>query len=234
MEFIDKTYALSSIKRFQNKNLDVNYNVAEHSFRLSRFVAITIMIHNEENPNNKLDEKVGTFKAMFHDDEESVSGDYPGHLKTPELRYQLRKQGRAIMKMILAGLPKKVSSYIYNLWLADKDGSEGEVVKVWDKLEGLITCVNEYYRANETMIPPLISHIVTLRGEEYQTLIKKFSYAEKAYIEYMGKLEKSVKDKEGLALEDFIEQNKHKAQPKFFKFYKEVEDEMAEEAENAA
>jgi len=230
MDFIDKTYALSNIKRFQNKNLDIEYNVAEHSFRVSKMCMVAAEIYNLTcDKKDRLDVLLVVKKSLLHDDEESVSGDYPGHLKTPLLKKELRRQGRAIMKHMLRFLPKSIREDYYKCWLEDKDGPEGELLALVDKFEGFLTCSHEFMRSNVDIKNPLLSHMITLESEKYQRLFEKFSYLGDCYKIRMKELDQYTIRKHAMSISDFFEKYKEDAIPKFFNYYEEIDKEIEEE-----
>lgn len=227
-ELTNKVYALSNIKRFANKELDIHCNVAEHSYRVGTLAMVTAEVYNLENPDKEqLDVLLVVKKGLLHDVPESVSGDFPGHLKTPSIKRELTVMERSIMKATLKDLPESLRQNYYSAFIRDKSGPEGEVIALWDKLEGFLTCVHEFKRGNMDIKYPLISHILTLQEcPKYKSLLEKFSYARKDFEKHMGMLNNMVIQRKAMTLEDMIKKNRDKTKPKFFEYMDDVLQEL--------
>lgn len=140
---IDLSRQLSRVKRFQIYNLFNEYNVAEHSYRVAMLCHI---IANDTITRNKAIQK-----ALFHDLEEGILGDFPGPLKkrNPKFNEQYDILAEEIMKETL-----EVERY-FDLWKQSKADRSGMVVHLADNLEAFQTVVEEVEAGNKSMIKVL-------------------------------------------------------------------------------
>lgn len=162
---IDLSRQLSRVKRFQVYNLFNEYNVAEHSYRVAMLCHI---IANDPVTRNEAIQK-----ALFHDLEEVILGDFPGPLK--KRNKEFNKQYDILAEEVMADT-LNVQRY-YNLWKSSKAGRSGMVVHLADNLEAFQTVLEEVEAGNKGMLPTLkrfiegIPHIYTLE------LLKEFPEA---------------------------------------------------------
>lgn len=180
-ELIELSRSLSKVKRFQVYKLFNEYNVAEHSYRVAMLCHI---IANDPVTRNKAIQK-----ALFHDLEEGILGDFPGPLKkrNPKFNEQYDILAEEVMKETL-----EVERY-YDLWKQSKADRSGMVVHLADNLEAFQTVVEEVEAGNKSMIkvlkrflqgthntytgemraefPEIVSILDDLTARSYQTLV---------------------------------------------------------------
>ena len=182
MNFIKSVFKMSNVLRFAGNNLDADYTIGEHSYRVA---CIAMAICDEYNKNIKLKKnKINTEevlrKALLHDMEETETGDLPSPIKKiGNLKAELRFAGEKIMKNLLKDSP--LEKFYLKLWVEDKDEESGEVIKIADKLEGLLASFYEFKRGNHYIKPSLISHMEWFKSEEGIQLITKYTYANRIY-----------------------------------------------------
>lgn len=170
-----------NVQRFSGKKLDCPYSIGEHSYRVACLSMVMIDQYNKENPDNKISVEVALRKALLHDLEETITGDIPSPVKKyGNLRNELRLASEKIMEdMILPQSP--LPEYYKKLWVEDKEKEAGDVIKVADKLEGLLVCYYEVKRGNKYLEKALVSHLDWFNSPEGSTLLNKFSVAKKEY-----------------------------------------------------
>jgi 5'-deoxynucleotidase YfbR-like HD superfamily hydrolase len=140
--------------------------------------------YNIEHPKSPIDFELTMKKCLMHDLEESKTGDIPSPVKEedPLLRSLLRKTCIKILKRdILKDSPNPKS--FLKIWKEDKSGETGEVVRVADKLEGLLAAYFEVKNGNWYLQPALFKHLEWFEEKQGQKLLKKFTYANKEYLE---------------------------------------------------
>lgn len=194
MNFIKYVFKMSNVQRFAGNNLDAAYSIGEHSYRVSCLAMAICDDYNKKN-KRKINTEEVLKKALLHDMEETETGDLPSPIKKlGNLKEELRKAGEVLMKNILKGAPEE--KIYLKLWVEDKDGKSGEVIKVADKLEGLLASYYEFKRGNHFIKPALISHMEWFRSDEGLKLMKKFEYANMVYQDMLENLLNHEKSEE--------------------------------------
>lgn len=148
MKILESVYKLSNVTRFVGKRMDMNYNVAEHSYRVAQIAMIIC-----DDYNSRSDKKIDTLevlkKALLHDLEESLLGDIPTPLKKiGNLREELRKAGKIALETEILDKELVNRDEYLKLWIEDKDNETGEVIVLADTLDILITSHKEFERGN--------------------------------------------------------------------------------------
>ena len=175
---------LTSVARFSGLNLGRNYSVAEHSYRVIILGMTITHQYNKENPNNKISVEEVVLKAACHDLEESVLNDLPSPIKNldPEFKVAYKKLGTRVMKDII--LPGSPEPELYlKLWVEDKEGPTGEVVKVADLLEGFCTVCYELKRGNKVLSKAFNKYVEQFEKGDCKHLLEKFTLAKQIYLE---------------------------------------------------
>lgn len=198
-EFVKHAYKLSSIPRFVSNILGAPYTVGEHSFRVAIISMAIVDAYNQEHPESKIDFEEVMKKALLHDIEESVTGDIPSPVKAEgNLREMLRKANVTILKRdVLKDSPRPME-YLSH-WKKDKDGESGQVIKVVDKLEGLLAAYFEVKNGNWHLQEALFKHLAWFESPQGQKLLNKFSYAKQEYmevVEYLMNQDKVKQEKQ--------------------------------------
>lgn len=190
---------MANVQRFAGKKLDCPYSIGEHSYRVACLSMLIIDQYNKENPEDKIDMEIALRKSLLHDLEETITGDIPSPVKQyGNLREELRLASESMMEnTILKNAPEK--KLYKKLWVEDKENEAGDVIKVADKLEGLLVCFYETKRGNKYLEKAFVSHLEWFE-EEGRTLLKKFSYAKKEY----DKVKEYLIEPRRSSLESFI------------------------------
>lgn len=138
---------LSCILRFNNTPRVVSENVAEHSYYVT-FLAM-IMGDYLEKRGVKLDKLRLLQMGLFHDAEETISGDILAPIKQGEFRKVLDKENTKNIKLLTTDLEggKKYS----NLWreTVDEKTLEAKIIKLVDKMSCIIYCIREIHLGNK-------------------------------------------------------------------------------------
>lgn len=134
---------LSRVKRFQVYNLFNEYNVAEHSYR----VAMLCYVIGQSQSKRVRDEAVT--KALFHDLEEALMGDFPGPLKTRNRDFHAAydRLSKDVMKENLGD-----DEIAMTFWQEAKKDVSGEIVYLADNFEAFQTTVEEVESGNMSML----------------------------------------------------------------------------------
>jgi len=132
---------LNRIKRFQMYKLFNEYTVAEHSYRVAILCyeigyTSTVGVRND-----------AIKKALFHDLEEAILGDFPGPMK--KLNPAFDEAYDALGDQVMESQLEEMEKYI---WKNAKEGESGEIVKLADQLEAYQTVVEEVEAGNRSMI----------------------------------------------------------------------------------
>lgn len=182
MNYIKYVFKMSNVLRFAGNNLDADYTIGEHSYRVACLAMAICDEYNKtaKRKKDKINVEETLRKALLHDMEETETGDLPSPIKKiGNLKEELRKAGKLLMKNILKGSP--LEDYYLKMWEEDKDNESGEVIKVADKLEGLLASYYEFKRGNHFLKSSLLSHLDWFKSEEGKILMKKYTYGKKVY-----------------------------------------------------
>ena len=182
-EFTKYSYKLSSIPRFVSNILSAPYSVGEHTFRAAMLAMNIVDRYNDENPKNKISFEIVIKKILLHDLEEAATGDIPSPIKAEgNVRPVLRKANKTILKRDILIDSARPEEYIEH-WDKDKAQETGEVVKVVDKLEGLLAAYFEVKNGNWYLQDPMIKHLEWFESKKGQRLLNKYSFAKSEYLE---------------------------------------------------
>ena len=159
---INLSRSLSRVKRFQVYNLFNEYNVAEHSFRVAMLCHIIA--------TDPITRKDAIEKALFHDLEESILGDFPGPIKKRNDKFNEQYEILAdqIMKEQL-----DIGRY-FDLWKYSKAGRSGMVVHLADNLEAFQTVVEEVEAGNMSMKSTLLRFLEGVGKTYNHELVAEF------------------------------------------------------------
>ena len=164
--------------RFANLKLDKPYTGAEHSFRVAILAMLIVDDYNNLNPKTPINVEEVLRKALIHDLEESKLGDIPTPVKNRSAQFKeaYMALGKEIMKdEIVAGSPNE--ELYLKLWVEDKKGLTGEVIKVADALEALSTAHYEIRRGNLSIKRAFLNLKASVQTPEMMALFEKFPYA---------------------------------------------------------
>ena len=174
-------FRLLNVARFAGKKLDNPYSVGEHSYRVAVISMMMADQYNKEQEAKGSKDRIDTLeclrKALLHDVEESITGDVPSPVKKyGNLREELRSASEEIMKETI--LPDTPYPEMYlKMWVEDKDNETGEVIKVADKLEGLLVSYYEVKRGNRYLDKSFASHLKWFVEKENVALLEKYTFA---------------------------------------------------------
>ena len=180
MNFIKYAFKMANVQRFAGSNLDAEYSIGEHSYRVA---LISMAICDEYNKKNKkkINMEEVLKKSLIHDMEETITGDLPSPVKRlGNLREELRNAGSFLMKNEILKDSPSPDEYL-KLWEEDKDNESGEVIKIADKLEGMLASYYEIKRGNHYLKESFLSHLDWFISKEGEKLLKKFHYGKDIY-----------------------------------------------------
>lgn len=149
LEFINKCIdSLSNTTRWETYDVLDPDSVAEHSFLVAH-IAYQIAIHEEGCDENEV-----VKRALFHDIEESYTGDLPRFSKREnedfgEILEEVEKEGvNQILKN--SHLDKEEKQEVKRIWENAKDESkEGKIIKQADILAAVYDMYREILKGNE-------------------------------------------------------------------------------------
>lgn len=188
---------LTSIKRFANLKLDKEYSAGEHSFRVGILSMMIADDYNKRNPKNKVNVEEVLRKALIHDLEESVIGDIPTPAKKRHKAFNdaYKVLAEDIMENdILVDSP--LPELYLSLWINDKTGLSGEVIKIADGLEALKTSFYELKRGNTCLYKVHTRLASALNSPEMKELREKFPLANEMYHQHIFSEEQHLKLRE--------------------------------------
>ena len=168
---------MANVERFAGLSLASEYTIGEHSYRVATLAMAICDQYNKDNPKKKINTEEVMRKALLHDVEESITGDVPSPVKKyGNLREELRSASEEIMKETI--LPDTPYPEMYlKMWVEDKDNETGEVIKVADKLEGLLVSYYEVKRGNRYLDKSFASHLKWFVEKENVALLEKYTFA---------------------------------------------------------
>lgn len=149
LDFIDNSVdSLCNTNRWETYSTIESNSVAQHSFVVSH-IAFQIALH-EEN----VDENEVVKRAMFHDIEESYTGDLPRFSKRGNEKFEdiLEEVEENAMDEILSEshMDDEKSDRVKKLWKDSKDNTpEGRVIKQSDILSAVYDIYREINRGNK-------------------------------------------------------------------------------------
>lgn len=171
---------MANVQRFAGSNLDAEYSIGEHSYRVAMISMAICDDYNKKN-KNKINMEEVLKKSLIHDMEETITGDLPSPVKKlGNLREELRNAGSFLMETEIIKDSPSPKEYL-ELWERDKDDESGEVIKIADKLEGMIASYYEIKRGNHYLKESFLSHLDWFISTEGERLLKKFQYAKDIY-----------------------------------------------------
>ena len=184
LDILKATYKMNNIVRFAGRRLINEYKVGEHTFRVAMIAMLMVDHYNLENPENPINWEEVQRKALIHDLEEAYMGDIPSPMKKLlGMRDKLREVSEHLMEeYILEGLPEELKEKYLNMWVNDKEDETGEVIKLADKMEGLLVCYHEVLKkGNEDLKETFVRELNWFQQEENRILLKKYSWCDKQY-----------------------------------------------------
>lgn len=156
---------LSNIKRFQTYNTIKPYSVAEHSYRVA-MLCYTIAKGNYTLQCESIE------KALFHDLEEAVLGDFPGPIKRRSFTFNKEYDKLALNVMSDYLEPNELYT-----WENCKKRSSGDVVYLADNLEAFETAIEETAMGNQEIKEALVRFVNQVETTYPESLLEKFPKA---------------------------------------------------------
>lgn len=154
------------IRRWQLMRSVREENIMEHSESVALLTHALCIIHNDLNPENKVNVETALLYAVYHETSEVLTGDLPTPIKyfNPEIETAYKDMEKLACEKMLSYLPKKMSDGIAPYVLSDENSEEYRIVKYADRLSAYIRCIeerksgnNEFKKAEESIKEDLIS-----------------------------------------------------------------------------
>lgn len=129
-------------------------NIQEHSLEVAILAHALCLIRNEmyaEEPAKKLDPEKACLFAVFHDSDETITGDLPTPIKyaNPVIRDNYHDIEAQSKEKLLSMLPEKLQPVYRNILFFDESSPEyRSVVKAADRLSAYIKCIEECKAGN--------------------------------------------------------------------------------------
>ncbi len=160
-----KMRRLSHIRRYSSIQVLRPENVAEHSFYCA-LMAYTIAT-DLKNRGYAINPDLAMRKALFHDLEESMTGDILRSFKysTPALLEAIERSGMMRMEE-LAGDFGVAGDIVHGTWAESKEGREGDVVAFCDLL-CVVAYVREERLAGNTHLDEVAREVFGYINERY-------------------------------------------------------------------
>lgn len=156
---------LSNIKRFQTYSTIKPYSVAEHSYR----VAMLCYVIAKDSYTLQCE---SIEKALFHDIEEAVLGDFPGPIKKRSSIFN--KEYDILATHIMSEHLEPNELYT---WENCKKYSSGDVVYLADNLEAFETAIEETAMGNQEIKEALVRFINQIDSTYPECLLKYYPKA---------------------------------------------------------
>lgn len=194
---VGTTTALRNITRYSNSPRVHNENVAEHSFYVALVCFYLCQNLNHSVKRYVVDTDKALRKAILHDLDECISGDFvrPFKLSSEELynaiEKGIEKQLPKLFDEVFKDLPGKLKRSWTATWKNARSGDtlEGDIVAFADFLSVLSYVLSEYRLGNIAIlehIKDLDLYLESFRERKfYQFDIVKYWYREAARITYM-------------------------------------------------
>jgi len=172
--FFDRVQKLRWIERCSNTQHIKPYSVAQHSFYAALYGIIFSGLENLRIGKQLYDPGVVSMKCVFHDIEESETGDilFPLHNEYSEFKEKLDFiRNECVEKTVFAEFDVSVRAYLMWLWKHAKDDSpEGRMVACMDKFEILMYAVSEMEIGNNLMYQ-IYNNAINIIRDEFNDII---------------------------------------------------------------
>ncbi|NLM73209.1 MAG: 5'-deoxynucleotidase [Clostridiaceae bacterium] len=126
-----------------------NENIQEHSLQTAMIAHGLAMIKNKYFNGNVNSEKVALI-AIFHDCNETITGDLPTPIKyyNPDIQDAYKKLEDVSKQKLLSMLPDQLREDYRGILFFDESSEEGKLVKAADRLCAYIKCIEEKKAGN--------------------------------------------------------------------------------------
>lgn len=127
-------------------------SVAEHTFETAVLAHALASIEKNIFKEDINPEKCAAY-ALFHETAEVITGDLPTPVKyfNPEMKKAFSKVEKYAEDKILKTLPQELKDELESV-VRPQEGKEKQLVKVADKLAGLIKCIEELTGNNDEFL----------------------------------------------------------------------------------
>ncbi len=143
---------LSRMKHITRWGLMRNTNqesIQEHSLQVSMIAHALALIKNKHYGGKVNSDHVAVL-AMFHDSNETLTGDMPTPIKyfNPSIRKAYKDLEDISKERLLSMLPEEFAAIYRNILFYDEASDEGKIVKAADRISAYIKCVEEEKAGN--------------------------------------------------------------------------------------
>ena len=130
------------------RNVD-RENIMEHSLQVAMIAHGLAVINNKVYNGNANPEKTALF-AIYHDSNETITGDLPTPIKyfNPEIQTSYKGLEELSKDKLLSLLPDFLQDYYKGILFYDETSLEGRLVKAADRICAYIKCVEESKAGN--------------------------------------------------------------------------------------
>jgi len=186
----------STIKRWNGKSLSTPHNIVEHMYRVQHLGLMIALSYNSKNPDKTISIESVMVKAAVHDLPEVYTGDIPSPIKKhstygKDMKTILTKIEEDLFENdFLDGLPEFVKSYYLKNFKEEKSKESGEVIKIADRIEALMTCCHEVKKGNYEMHKSFNNILNSFFGD-LKELVNKFPESQE-FINFALELVKSL------------------------------------------
>lgn len=124
-------------------------NIQEHSLQVSMLAHALAVISNTFFNGNVNPDRV-TVLAIYHDSNETLTGDLPTPIKyfNPSIQRAYKELEDVSKSKLLSMLPDEMKSEYQKILFFDENSAEGRIVKAADRLSAYIKCVEEEKAGN--------------------------------------------------------------------------------------
>jgi 5'-deoxynucleotidase len=130
------------------RNVD-RENIMEHSLQVAMIAHGLAVINNKVYNGSANPEKTALF-AIYHDSNETITGDLPTPIKyfNPEIQTSYKGLEELSKDKLLSLLPDFLQDYYKGILFYDETSLEGRLVKAADRICAYIKCVEESKAGN--------------------------------------------------------------------------------------
>jgi 5'-deoxynucleotidase len=146
--FLAYLLRMKYINRWSLMRNTLNENIAEHSLQVAIIAHLLANIKNTYF-DGKLDPDRVAAIAMYHDVNETITGDLPTPIKyfNPEIKKAYKSIEKIANEKLISMLPEELRS-IYGKLVFNEDEEVIKIIKATDKLSAYIKCIEEEKAGN--------------------------------------------------------------------------------------
>lgn len=152
---VGKPIKMRYVYRFQACRVNDRESIIEHTGFVGMYAMLIAMYVEETAQNLRVDYRVLMQRAMVHDMEEVVTGDFPRPYKysNEELKQALDRAAPMAFREVITGLvDKRTQGVLGKVWeQAKADDLEGHILLLADFLSALSYIVQEVQAGNKSM-----------------------------------------------------------------------------------